>query len=370
MIGALLAAAAVAVPFQSIDGIVERVTSEQHVAALSLGVARDGVTIYLRGYGYREGKGRPDGFTIYPAGSIAKQFTAAVVLQDVAAGTLALDRGDPPLRALLDQTAGGTWTYNNENYATLGSILERADGVPFCRLLDARILVPLQLRSTSCGPPLRASNVAGGSTLGSAPIAPAAGGLWSNAPDLLRWLGDLRAGRVVSLPDVAEMTTSATLPGGVPANYGFGFFVANWYGYRVVYHDGFVPGYSAVDALSLDDGVAIAILCDADRIDLVPLAKSIFAMVDSPRDANLYASPSAPPENEDATVSAALRAILTSAAFERFGTLQSLEFLERTHSGALTYDRYRATFDRTVRTVTAGYGKDEAIESLTIAPPP
>jgi CubicO group peptidase (beta-lactamase class C family) len=368
VIAALLAVAALSVPHQQIDGIVERVMSEQHVGALSLGVGRSGKALYLRGYGYREGTAPPDGFTIYPVGSIAKQFTAAVVLQDVAAGALSLDRGDPPLRDLLAQTTGGTWSYRNENYAALGSILERADGVPFCRLLDARILVPLQLTSTSCGPPFGAANVAASSANAGEPIAPAAGGLWSDASDLLRWLSALRDGRVVSPEQFAEMTTSAQLPGGTLANYGFGFFTANWYGYRVVYHDGFVSGCSAVDALSLDDGLSLAILTNADRVDLVPLAKSVFAMVDSPRDANLYASPSAPPENEDSVVTDTLRAILTGSAFAHFGPLSSLEFLERTRKDGLTYDRYRATFASAVRIVTAGYAKDDAIESLTIEP--
>ncbi len=365
MAAALLGAARSA----RIDSIVASVMRESGVPGLSLGVGRNGSTLYLRGYGVRDAARRlpADGFTIYAAGSIAKQFTAAIVLQDVAQRRLTLDQDEPPVRALLWQVTDDTWEYSNENYAALGNLLERTDGASYCTLASERLFAPLHLPSTSCGAPQPAWNLA---VTEKTPrwIAPAAGGLWSNAPDLLRWLDDLRGGRVVPKPLFAMMTTTGRLRGGIATNYGFGFFTGVWYGYPVAFHDGLVDGYSCEDVLSLDDGLELALLSNGDRVDLTPLAKSVFAIVDPPRDKNSYAVPNAAPENENATITAAITKMLQAPAYTSYGKLKLLEFTERTTQGATTFDRYRVTFERAVLFVTVKYGPGNVIESMNVAP--
>lgn len=352
-----------------IDSIVTSVMRESGVPGLSLGVARNGSTLYLRGYGLRDAMRRlpADGFTIYAAGSIAKQFTAALVLQDVVQRRLTLDRGDPEVRALLWQVTGDTWEYRNENYAALGTLLERTDGASYCTLATDRLFIPLQLPSTSCGLPPASWNLAV-TRKALQWIAPAAGGLWSNAPDLLRWLDDLRGGRVVPPKLFAMMTESGRLSGGTPTNYGFGFFTGVWYGYPVVFHDGFVDGYSCEDVLSLDDGLELALLSNGDRVDLTPLAKSVFAIVDPPRSKNSYAVPNAAPENENSAITAAITDRLRAPQYASYGKLALLEFTERTTKGVTTSDRYRATFEHAVLWVTVTYGAGNVIESMSVTP--
>jgi CubicO group peptidase (beta-lactamase class C family) len=368
---AALAAAVLLNAAQSarIDAIATSVVRDKSIPGLSVGVGRNGATLFLRGYGHRDAARKlpADGFTIYATGSIAKQFTAALVLQDVAHGRLSLDRGNPPVQTLLWQVTDDTWEYRNENYAALGTLLERTDGEAFCALAAERIFRPLHLASTSCGAPLPAWNLAV-SEIPPQWIAPAAGGLWSNVPDLLRWLDDLRAGRVLPAKLFDAMTTSGRLRGGASTNYGFGFFIGNWYGYAVAFHDGLVDGYSCEDVLSLDDGLELALLSNADRVDLTPLAKSVFAIVNPPRDRNSYALPNAPPENENRQITAALAQRLETPPYALYGKLVLLEFTERTIRGATTFDRYRASFERTVLWVTVGYGPGNVIESLNLGP--
>ena len=78
-----------------VDAVVERVMRDDRVAGLSLGIARRGnLLLYLRGYGLRVmylAGCRPTGYTIYRIGSITKQFMAALAMQQVAAGRVALD---------------------------------------------------------------------------------------------------------------------------------------------------------------------------------------------------------------------------------------------------------------------------------------
>jgi hypothetical protein len=190
------------------------------------------------------------------------------------------------------------------------------------------------------------------------------------------------------------MTTSATLADGTPTNYGYGFFIRNWYGYRVAEHDGLIDGFSAEDALVLDDGLEIAILCNKQNVDLRPLAQTFVSILDAPHDRNLVATAGAPPENENPAIAAALRSLLVDLAAGRidrallassfassfddraiaqyqarlliFGGLSQLEFLERSRDGATTLDTYRAVFAGGPMKIVVGYRSDGKILSLSL----
>lgn len=334
---------------------------------------------YLRGYGLRDvSRDLPaDGFTVYRAGSIAKQFTAALVLRAVEEGRMQMRS----VEHLLTQTSGDSvaWHYDNANYTQLGSMLEAVSGRPFTNLLRERITLPLGLESTGCRFPPYAGNVARGygwngswTALQFGDDAPcSSAGLTANAPDLLAWLEALRSGRIVSAASFAAMTTSAKLRSGIPANYGYGFFIADWFGYAVAEHSGNVPGYSALDAVVLRDGLEIAVLTNADAVDLTPLAKSVAAILDPPLDRNLAATVGAPPQNENPRVTDALRALLQTPGFASYGTLAALEFVERSTSDATTYDKYRATFSTGQWWAEVGYragDTGDTIVSLSISP--
>lgn len=381
---------------------------DRHIRGLSLGVARGDAPLYLRGYGVRDVRRRlpADSYTIYRIGSISKQFTAALAMQEVAAGRIALAApvsrylasapsatGRVTVEQLLDQTSGiatdaagpdeplvaepGTlWTYSNVNYHVLDAILERIGGATVPALLRARIVEPLGLTSTGTGIPPFATNVAHGYVWksGWSEVTPSAerallgGPMVSNAPDLLRWLAALRAGRVVSSDAFAAMTVSTTLLDATPTNYGFGFFVGDWFGHAVVEHPGYVDGFSAEDALLLDDGLAIAILTNADSVDLTPLAKSVVAILERPRDTNLLGQLSRPPQNENLQITSDLKAIVLTPGFASLGRLISIEFIERTLAGGTSHDKYRLTFSSGPWWVTIAYRERGPIEALTFSP--
>ena len=323
MLPALFLATTLALPARqasAIDAIVTQVMHDQRIPGLSLGVGRGNDVLYLRAYGTRDPAthAKADPYTIYRIGSITKQFTAALVLGASERGELRLDEHLPDGRTvaeLLAQSNGTTWEYDNANYLALGDVLKTATHRDFAALLEQRIVAPLHLVSTSAGLP-QARNVA------SAPLARprdlpertgAAAAMSSNVPDLLRWLAALRDGRVISRHDVTEMTTTRYLRDGRPTNYGYGFFVDRWYGRPVAEHPGYLDGFSAIDALDVGNGLAIVILTNADRVDLVPLAKSIFAIARAQRDARGSAF-ARPPENENPAATAALGRVIAELA--------------------------------------------------------
>ncbi|HUN28601.1 MAG TPA: serine hydrolase domain-containing protein [Alphaproteobacteria bacterium] len=337
-----------------IDAVVAQVMQSSHIRGLSLGVARKGRTIFLRGYGTRDctSPARADGYTVFRIGSITKQFTAALVMQEA-------DRSALPLNAeldgitvvqLLSQTSGlvsytdpgqtldsalnapaqfppgSRWQYSNSNYYLLGTALKSVTKQSFAELLAERITRPLHLTSTSFYPPL-AQNVAQGCTWdGSAwqpapsgpndqaDLASSASAMSSNVPDLLTWLWNLYDGNIVTPDSFDQMTTSWTLSDGTPTNYGFGFFTGKWYGLRIAQHTGYIDGFSGDDALVLDDGTAFAVLSNADRVSLVPLVKSLVEIVEPLKDRSLVATLSQPGEFEDPAVTALVKTIVPQLA--------------------------------------------------------
>lgn len=381
-----------------------------------MGIARDGAALYVRGYGFRDvARGLPAGArTIYRIASLGKQFTAALVVQDAEAGRIALDApasrylGATPLmasvRQLLLQTSGiaapagedaatpqaalqeiltqrpaaepgASWTYSNANYLLLQAVLERVDGMPYATLLQRRLLTPLQLTSVIDGAMPGTGDVAAGyaadSPLRATPDPPnlfVAGSACANAVDLLRWLEALRTGRAAGVGGVTAMTASGTLPDGMLTGYGFGFFLPDWYGYRVAEHPGYAGGFSALDALVLDDGLELAVLANRQAVDLTPLAKSLLLAIDGARDPNLAAGPQQPVENENPRITEEIAAVVRTPAFAQFGRLSTVEFLERTRRDGIAYDTYRVTFSSGPWLVTAGYRDHDRLESLWFSP--
>ena len=434
---ALLAASLALTTAQSakIDAVVAQVMRASHIPGLSLGVARKGHAIFLRGYGTRAcaASAGANSYTVYRIGSITKQFTAALVMQEA-------DRSSLPLNAevagitiaeLLSQTSGlvsytdpgqtldsalnaptqfkpGTqWQYSNSNYYLLGTALQSVTNTSFSNLLTKRITAPLGLASTTFAPPLE-QNVAQGCTWDGSAWQPAqsgpndspavafsAGAMSSNVPDLLAWLWNLYDGTVVSSDSFEQMTTSWTLADGTPTHYGFGFFTDSWYGLRIAQHTGYVDGFSAEDGLVLDDGTAFAILSNADRVDLVPLAKSLVEILEPVKNPALVADLSHPGVFEDPAVTALAKSIVSqlsdgridrallaptfdthlddsrlrayATALHPLGSLEQALFNESTTIGALTNEVYTLVFEhgRMTMNFTLHGGR---IDALTLEP--
>lgn len=74
-----------------IQQIVRAEMSQSRVPGMALGVGLNGNVIYARGFGIRAPRRVVDDKTIFPIGSITKQFTAACVMQLVQAGRVRLD---------------------------------------------------------------------------------------------------------------------------------------------------------------------------------------------------------------------------------------------------------------------------------------
>ena len=182
---------------KQIDAIASQALAKQHVSGMEVGVGRNGKVLYVQGYGLRDRlhdlKVTPE--TVFPVGSITKQFTAASVMMLVERGKIDLDArvsrylpsaphgSEITVRELLDQTSGlpdyledkalltqitagtvgpdsvprlvslvngkplhfkpGTkYEYSNTNYALAGLLVAHASGMPYDRFLKTQIFAP------------------------------------------------------------------------------------------------------------------------------------------------------------------------------------------------------------------------------------
>jgi CubicO group peptidase (beta-lactamase class C family) len=298
---------------------------ERGIPGVSVAVVRGDESLVARGYGVadRETGARATAATVYPIGSISKQFTAAAILRLVERGALALDDpvsrhlpgyapagGTVRVRHLLRQTSGirefftlpafaegnadlnrptselvamiereplgfrpGTrWSYSNSNYTVLAQILERVTGQPYERGLEDDFFRPLGLGATHpCAPRPSGEHQARGygrTATGVVAVPPenmnwarGDGGLCSTVEDLARWMRALAAGHAVSPPSYRLMTSRERLGDGTSPDYGYGLSLVPLDGQvRKVAHNGAIAGYTGTLAHYPDHDLTIAVL--------------------------------------------------------------------------------------------------------------
>jgi CubicO group peptidase (beta-lactamase class C family) len=294
----------------------------------AVAVGRDGRVILSRGYGMAnlEYDVPITPATIFEAGSVSKQFTAAALVLLSLDGKLSLDDpvrkyipelppyGDSiTIRHMLNHTSGlrdwgtvvgaagwprGTRTYthahvldviarqrslnyrpgaeylySNSNYNLAAMIVERVSKQSLPEFTRARLFQPLGMSNTSWRDEYRrivknrATAYAGNANVGFRQDMPfenvyGNSSLLTTVEDLLKWNRNL-ADPVVGGPRfVAEMQTQGRLNSGRVITYALGLERDMWRGIPVVSHGGATAGYRAYLARYPDQRVDVAVLCN------------------------------------------------------------------------------------------------------------
>lgn len=295
----------------------------------TVGVSKDGKEVLARAYGSAdlEHGVANAADTIFEAGSVSKQFTAAAILLLAQAGKLKLDDpvrqyvpevpdyGTPvmTLRHLLHHTSGlrdwGTVTYAagwprgsrahthahvldivsrqkslnfppgseylycNTGYNLLAIIVERVSGKTFAQYTKDMIFEPLgmahtqwrddytrivkdraaayDLRPDGYHNQMPFENVHGN------------GGLLTTVGDLLRWNRNFTSERVGGHALVTELQRRGRLSDGLEISYARGLEVSMYRGVPEVSHSGGTAGYRSFLTRYPDQGLSVAVLCNA-----------------------------------------------------------------------------------------------------------
>jgi CubicO group peptidase (beta-lactamase class C family) len=311
------------------DGIAAIFAEYQHsdTPGCAAGVESTGEHHWTAAYGMADLEhavaNTPD--TVFEAGSVSKQFTAAAVLLLVERGQVSLDDNirkyfpEMPeyawpitVRQLLNHTSGlrdwgeveeiagwprttreythahvleilsrqhslnyppgDAWSYTNSGYNLAAMLVERVNGSTLQAFCSREFFEPLGMKSTQWRDDFRrivlrraiAYAKRGSEWRQDMPFEDiyGNGGLLTTVSDLLKWNRNLAGGKLhAALFQLMERP--GVLNNGVPIQYGFGLFLADFKGFAEISHSGATAGYRAWLGRIPAKGLSIAVLCNA-----------------------------------------------------------------------------------------------------------
>jgi CubicO group peptidase (beta-lactamase class C family) len=314
-----------------IDRIFERWNSGE-TPGCAVGVARDGSLALARAWGMADLEhGIPNSpATVFEAGSVSKQFTAAALLLLVQQGRLSLDddvRTHVPelpdygpairIRHLLNHTSGlrdwgsvaaiGGWSrsqrththdhvldilsrqrglnfepgaeysYSNSGYNLAAIIVGRVSGMPFAEFSRRHIFEPLGMKDTQWRDDYTrivrgrssAYAVAGDGFAIDRPIenVHGNGGLLTTVGDLLTWNRALATGTFGGPGFLELLYERGVLNDGSQIEYAAGISVTTYNGVAERSHTGATSGYRAFLAHYPDQRLDVALLCNVGAVN-------------------------------------------------------------------------------------------------------
>jgi len=275
--------------------------------------------------------------TVFEAGSVSKQFTAAAVLLLVERGKVSLDddirkyfpeipqyQRPITVRELLNHTSGlrdwgevesiagwprttrvythahvleiisrqrslnyapgDAWSYTNSGYNLAAMLVERVSGMSLQAFCSKEFFDPLGMTSTQWRDNFR--RVVPNRAIAYDPHESGwqqdmpfediygNGGLLTTVGDLLKWNDNLASGKLH--PELfASMQKPGTLSDGRAIQYGFGLFLEDFQGLAEVAHSGATAGYRAWLGRIPSKGISVAVLCNAGSANTTRLAGQI-----------------------------------------------------------------------------------------------
>jgi CubicO group peptidase (beta-lactamase class C family) len=312
----------------------------QHIPGVALLVARDGKIERAEGFGLANVElqvpVKPE--TIFQSGSVGKQFTATAVMMLVEEGKIGLNDPltkyfpsapaswkDVTVRELLSHTAGFTdypkkfnfrkdwteaellkmvegiplayppgtkWDYSNLGYLTLGLLIHRVTGEFYGDFLQQRIFHPLGMQTTRIISeadivPNRAAGyrLVKGELKNQEWVAPAInttadGSLYFSILDLAKWDAALYTEKLLKRSSLDLMWTPVKLKNGQPnkAGYGFGWFMEEKKGHRVIGHDGAWQGFKSAITRYVNDQLTVVVLANLEQAKPGEIAEHVAEM--------------------------------------------------------------------------------------------
>lgn len=188
---------------------------------------------------------------------------------------------------------GTKFHYSTYGYNLVAAVVEARSGHPFAQFVRERIAAPsgaasLQdddvrriVRGRAAGY-IRVGEQLQNSALMDASYKLGGGGLIASAEDLARFGSALLAGKLVRPATLAAMWTPQRTKDGAVLDYGLGFRVETKDGRTMVSHGGAQSQVSTQLLLMPDAKVVVVLLCNLERVRLLPLAQELAALAAKP----------------------------------------------------------------------------------------
>ncbi len=186
---------------------------------------------------------------------------------------------------------GERWDYSNSGYVLLGLIVHQVSGRPFGQFLHDRIFAPLKMTRTLAYE--RGKNEVVKRAFGhtkepdgwrqtdQSPTSATLGdgGVYSSLVDLAKWDKSLREQTLLNSEEMRPALTPVKVkigriiqPDGIPAEYGFGWFLNPYGGHARMWHYGETVGFRTAIQRFVDDKLTIVVLCNRSDVDAGALA--------------------------------------------------------------------------------------------------
>jgi CubicO group peptidase (beta-lactamase class C family) len=318
-------------PVVRVDSVFRQWTGDA-TPGCAVGVSRAGRMVLARAYGMSdlEHDIRNSPNTIFEAGSVSKQFTAAAIMLLVLDGKVSLeddirkhvpeipDYGTPiRIRHMLNHTSGlrdwgsvagiagwgrtdrththahvvdilsrqrglnftpgAQYSYSNSGYNLLAVVVDRVSGMSFAEFSRTRIFEPLGLKNTQWRDDYTrivkgrsSAYAARGNTFAiDRPIEDVHGngGLLTTVGDLLIWNDAIATGKLGGTRLTELMQQQGILNDGSRIGYAAGLQIGQYNGVREVSHTGSTSGYRAFLARYPDQQVGVAVLCNVGNVN-------------------------------------------------------------------------------------------------------
>jgi CubicO group peptidase (beta-lactamase class C family) len=325
---------------EQIEKVFERF-NKSDCPGCAIGLSRKGELLYMRGFGMAnlEYSVPITSETVFEAGSVSKQFTAAAILLLEKQGKLALDDdirkflpevpefgGKITIRHLLTHTSGlrdqwvslsiagrppgsavhtleeiltlvrrqkelnfptGTeYLYCNTGFSLLTVIANRAGGKTLAEFSQAEMFQPLGMTATQWRDDHtrivknRAAAYSvdrAGAFHSDMPFTRVYGngGLLTTVGDLLAWNEIFWSPRVLSQELIDRLQTPGQLVGGEAIDYGLGLVLTEYKGLREISHGGSTAGYRAYLLRLPEQHLSLALLCNVGAANSESLAHQV-----------------------------------------------------------------------------------------------
>jgi CubicO group peptidase (beta-lactamase class C family) len=166
------------------------------------------------------------------------------------------------------------WRYNNSGYHMLGMIIEKVSGLSYEDFIKSRIFEPLDMKTAryihnETIIPHRASGYEKegdgfvNAEFMDMSIAYAVGSMGASVDDLVKWDKALRENRLISAESLRLMHQPTILKDGTSEDYGFGWGLGNYQGYKILMHGGTQPGFLNQMMHVFEEGAMAAVLCNS-----------------------------------------------------------------------------------------------------------